>query len=98
MTKIQQYFPNASYTACISFHIAKTLADPGGGGVAGDATHLNFQKRGVTSVAIVISTVSTVSEQERNGQRQIKPKRGNAISQNGDNERIYLHGLKKNVV
>ena len=27
----------------------------------------NFQKRGVTSVAIVISTVSTVSEQEQNG-------------------------------
>ena len=29
---------------------------------------LNFQKRWVTSVAVVISTVSTVSEQERNGQ------------------------------
>ena len=29
---------------------------------------LNFQKRGVTSVAVVISTVSTVSEQERNEQ------------------------------
>ena len=39
------------------------------GGVAGVATPpLNFQKRGVTSVAIVISTVSTVSEQEQNGQ------------------------------
>ena len=36
--------------------------------VAGVATPLNFQKRGVTSVALVISTVSTVSEQERNGQ------------------------------
>ena len=32
------------------------------GGVAGVATPLNFQKRGVTSVAVVISTVSTVSE------------------------------------
>ena len=39
-----------------------------GGGVAGVATPLNFQKRVVTSVAVVISTVSTVSEQERNGQ------------------------------
>ena len=40
------------------------------GGVAGVATPppLNFQKRGVTSVAVVISTVSTVSEQERNAQ------------------------------
>ena len=39
------------------------------GGVAGVATPpLNFQKRRVNSVAIVISTVSTVSEQERNGQ------------------------------
>ena len=46
-----------------------SLADPEG--VAGVATPpLNFQKkRGVTSVlAVVISTVSTVSEQERNGQ------------------------------
>ena len=29
---------------------------------------LHFQKRGVTSVVVVISTASTVSEQERNGQ------------------------------
>ena len=28
---------------------------------------------------------------------QIEPNRGNATSQNGDNERLYLHGLK-NVV
>ena len=28
----------------------------------------NFQKRWVISLAVVISTVSTVSEQERNGQ------------------------------
>ena len=47
----------------------RALADPEGGGVAGVATPpLNFQKRRVNSVAIVISTVSTVSEQERNGQ------------------------------
>ena len=40
-----------------------------GGGVAGVGTPpFNFQKRGVTSVAVVISTVYTVSEQERNGQ------------------------------
>ena len=39
-----------------------------GGGVAGVAPPLNFQKRGVISVAIVISTVSTISEQEQNGQ------------------------------
>ena len=46
-----------------------SLADPGGGGgVAGVATPLNFQKRGVASVAVMISAVSTVSEQERNGQ------------------------------
>ena len=39
------------------------------GGVAGVATPpLIFKKRRVNSVAIVISTVSTVSEQERNGQ------------------------------
>ena len=46
------------------------LADPeGGGGLRGlQPTPLNFQKRRVNSVAIVISTVSTVSEQERNGQ------------------------------
>ncbi len=40
------------------------LADPEGGL---QPPH-NFQKRGVTSVAVVISAVSTVSEQERNGQ------------------------------
>ena len=40
----------------------------GGGGLRGLQPPLNFQKRGVTSVAVVISTVSTVSEQERNGQ------------------------------
>ncbi len=38
------------------------------GGLRGLQPPLNFQKRGVTSVAVVISTVSTVSEQERNGQ------------------------------
>ena len=38
------------------------------GGCGGCNPPLNFQKRGVTSVAVVISTVSTVSEQERNGQ------------------------------
>ena len=45
------------------------LADPEGGlrGLQ-PPPPLNFQKRGVTSVAVVISTVSTVSEQERNGQ------------------------------
>ena len=43
-----------------------TLADPEGGLRGLQPPPLNFQKRGVTSV--VISTVSTVSEQERNGQ------------------------------
>ena len=37
------------------------------GGCGGCNPPLNFQKREVTSVAVVISTVSTVSEQERNG-------------------------------
>ena len=46
-----------------------TLADPKGGGCGGCNPLLNFQKKtGVTSVAVVISTVSTVSELERNGQ------------------------------
>ena len=45
-----------------------TLADPEGGLRGLQPPPLNFQKRGVTSVAVVISTVSTVSEQERNGQ------------------------------
>ena len=40
----------------------------GGGGCGGCNPPLNLQKRRVNSVAIVISTVSTVSEQERNGQ------------------------------
>ena len=44
-----------------------SLADPEGG-LRGLQPPLNFQKRGVTSVAVVISAVSTVSEQERNGQ------------------------------
>ena len=44
-------------------------SDGSRGGVAGVATPpLIFKKRSVTSVAVVISTVSTVSEQERNGQ------------------------------
>ena len=44
------------------------LADPEGG-LRGLQPHLNLKKkRGVTSVAVVISTVSTVSELERNGQ------------------------------
>ena len=45
--------------------ITCALADPEG--VVGVATPLTFQKRGVASVAVVISTVS-LSEQERNGQ------------------------------
>ena len=40
----------------------------GGGGLRGLQLPLNFQKRGVISVAVVVSTVSTVSEQERNEQ------------------------------
>ena len=40
------------------------------GGLRGLQPPLNFQKRGVTSVAVVISTGSTMSEQERNGQRR----------------------------
>ena len=43
------------------------LADPEGG-LRGLQPPLNCQKRGVTSVTVVISTMSTVSEQERNGQ------------------------------
>ena len=38
------------------------------GGCGGCNPPLNFPKRGVTSVAVEICTVSTVSEQERNGQ------------------------------
>ena len=38
------------------------------GGCGGCNPPLNLKKSGATSVAIVISTVSTVSEQERNGQ------------------------------
>ena len=43
------------------------LADPEGG-LRGLQPPLNFRKRGVASVAVVISTVSTASDQERNGQ------------------------------
>ena len=59
-TDVKLYFPS-----CLPSLIS--LADPGGG-VEGLQPPLNFQKRGVPSVAVVISTVSTVSEQERNGQ------------------------------
>ena len=45
-----------------------SLADPEGGLRGLQPPPLNFPKRGVTSVAVEISTVSTVSEQERNGQ------------------------------
>ena len=46
----------------------EALADPEGGLQGLQPPPLIFKKRGVTSVAIVISTVSTVSEQEQNGQ------------------------------
>ena len=52
---------------CACVHVSP-LADPEGGLWGLQPPPLNFQKRGVTSVAVVISTVSTVSEQERNGQ------------------------------
>ena len=45
-----------------------SLADPEGGLRGLQPPPLNFQKRWVTSVAVVISTVFTMSEQERNGQ------------------------------
>ena len=53
---------------CIAVCTYPSLADPEGGGLRGLQPPFNFQKRGVTSVAIVISTVSTVSEQEQNVQ------------------------------
>ena len=49
-------------------YIVHQLADPEGGLRGLQPPPLNFQKRRVTSVAVVISTVSTVSKQERNGQ------------------------------
>ena len=44
------------------------LADPEGGCGGCNPPPLKFQKRGFTSVAVVIGTVSTVNEQERKGQ------------------------------
>ena len=52
----------------LSFNGFHPLADPEGGGGGCNPPPLNFQKRGVASAAVMISTVSTVSEQERNGQ------------------------------
>ena len=57
--------PSFRFKSLIILYIA--LADPEGG-CGGCNPPLNFQKRRVNSVAVVISTVSTVSEQERNGQ------------------------------
>ena len=43
------------------------------------------------------SIASDNVHERRQQRRQIEPKRGNATSQNGNNERLYLHGFKQEV-